>query len=37
MDMPKDVVICFDGTSNQFGEHNTNVIRLVQAIDRDKQ
>src|SRR5205085_11529876 len=34
---PKNIVICFDGTSNQFGPNNTNVIRLVQVIDRDTQ
>jgi uncharacterized protein (DUF2235 family) len=26
------LVICCDGTSNQFGTHNTNVVRLVQAL-----
>jgi uncharacterized protein (DUF2235 family) len=28
-------VICCDGTSNQFGEHNTNVVRLVRLLDPD--
>ena len=33
--MPKKLVICFDGTNNQFGTENTNVIRLIQVLDRD--
>lgn len=34
---PKNVVILFDGTSNQFGSNNTNVVRLAQVLDRDTQ
>src|SRR4051794_17529517 len=33
--MPRNLVVCFDGTNNQFGPENTNVVRLVQALDRD--
>ena len=33
--MPRNLVICCDGTNNQFGENNTNVVRLVQALLRD--
>jgi uncharacterized protein (DUF2235 family) len=33
--MPKNLVICCDGTNNQFGRENTNVVRLVQALNRD--
>jgi uncharacterized protein (DUF2235 family) len=33
--MPKNLVICFDGTNNQFGPENTNVVRLIQVLDRD--
>ena len=33
--MPRNVIICCDGTNNQFGSNNTNVIRLIQALDRD--
>jgi uncharacterized protein (DUF2235 family) len=36
-DVPQNIVICFDGTSNEFGTHNTNVVRLVQALDRNSQ
>lgn len=28
-------VICCDGTNNQFGPENTNVVRLAQVLDRD--
>lgn len=33
--LPRNLVICCDGTNNQFGPENTNVIRLVQSLDRD--
>lgn len=33
--MPKNVVICCDGTNNQFGLCNTNVVRIVELVDRD--
>jgi uncharacterized protein (DUF2235 family) len=33
--MGKNIVICCDGTNNQFGENNTNVVRLVQSAKRD--
>ncbi len=33
--MPRNLVICCDGTNNQFGTNNTNVVRLVQVLDRD--
>lgn len=29
----KTIVICCDGTGNKFGKTNTNVIKLLQAID----
>ncbi len=31
----RDLVLCFDGTSNEFGRENTNVVRLVQSLVRD--
>jgi uncharacterized protein (DUF2235 family) len=31
----RNLVVCFDGTNNEFGKEHTNVIRLVQVIDRD--
>lgn len=33
--MGRNLVICCDGTNNEFGERNTNVARLVQVLDRD--
>jgi uncharacterized protein (DUF2235 family) len=33
--MPKNIVICCDGTNNQFGICNTNVVRIVQILERD--
>lgn len=35
--MPQNIVLCFDGTNNEFGVNNTNVVRLAQVIDRDAQ
>lgn len=33
--MPRNLVVCCDGTDNQFGLENTNVVRLVQMLDRE--
>jgi uncharacterized protein (DUF2235 family) len=33
--MSKNIVICCDGTNNEFGPENTNVVRLIQLLDRD--
>lgn len=30
--MPKNIVICCDGTGNQFGQENSNVIKLYQSL-----
>jgi uncharacterized protein (DUF2235 family) len=30
--MPKNIVICCDGTNNEFGVRNTNVVRLYQCL-----
>jgi uncharacterized protein (DUF2235 family) len=32
--MPRNVIVLFDGTNNQFGPENTNVVRLAQVLDR---
>ena len=29
---PKNIVICCDGTGNEFGDHNTNVVKLFQRL-----
>lgn len=31
--MTRNLVICCDGTNNQFGVCNTNVVRLVQTLE----
>ena len=33
--MPRNIVICCDGTNNEFGPRNTNVVRLIQSLDRN--
>jgi uncharacterized protein (DUF2235 family) len=33
--MTRNLVICCDGTNNEFGPENTNVVRLVQVLDRN--
>lgn len=30
--MPKNIVICCDGTGNQFGENNSNVVKLYSTL-----
>ncbi len=32
--MPRNLVVCLDGTDNEFSVHNTNVVRVFQALDR---
>src|SRR4051812_10766334 len=31
--MPKNIIICCDGTANEFAKHNTNVVKLYWALD----
>lgn len=33
--MSKNIVVCFDGTNNEYGTHNTNVVKTFEAIIRD--
>src|SRR4051812_15308335 len=33
--MPKNIVICLDGTGNEFGLANSNVVKLYQALRHD--
>ena len=35
--MPKNIVICCDGTANEFTAHNTNVLKLFYTLDQDPQ
>lgn len=30
----RNIIVCCDGTNNQFGAENTNVVRLIQVLDR---
>lgn len=34
--MARDLVICCDGTGNQFGDRNSNVVKLNDCLVRDK-
>jgi len=33
--MPKNIVVCCDGTANEFAENRTNVIKLYSALVQD--
>src|SRR5215471_21517958 len=33
--MAKNIVICCDGTGNEFGNRNSNVVKLCQALVQD--
>lgn len=33
--MAKNIVVCCDGTNNKFGKRNTNVVKLLQALEND--
>ncbi|KAI0322401.1 hypothetical protein OF83DRAFT_1094151 [Amylostereum chailletii] len=33
---PRTIILCFDGTSNQYGEENTNVIKFHSLLKKDK-
>ena len=35
--MPKNIIVCCDGTGNEYGKENTNVVKLYEAIVRDEQ
>ena len=35
--MLRNLVICCDGTSNEFGKRNTNAVRLLHALDATAQ
>jgi len=30
----RNLVTCFDGTNNEFGREPTNVVRLIEVLDR---
>ena len=31
----RNLIVCFDGTNNQFGAENTSVVRIIQVLERD--
>lgn len=33
--MPRNIVICCDGTANEFAKHNTNVVKLYSVLQQD--
>jgi uncharacterized protein (DUF2235 family) len=33
--MPRNIVLCCDGTANEFARHNTNVVKLHAMLQRD--
>ena len=33
--MSRNLVICLDGTANQFGRDNTNIVKICECLDRD--
>jgi uncharacterized protein (DUF2235 family) len=33
--LAKNVLVCCDGTGNEFGVRNTNVVRLFQIIEKN--
>ena len=33
---PRTLVLCFDGTSNEYGNKVTNVIKLYSLLKKDK-
>jgi hypothetical protein len=32
---PKTIVLCFDGTANEFDSKNTNVVKLFGLLNKD--
>ncbi|VDC07954.1 unnamed protein product [Peniophora sp. CBMAI 1063] len=33
---PRTIVLCFDGTSNEYGTENTNVVKFYSLLKKDK-
>jgi len=34
--MSKNIVICYDGTSNEYSKYNTNVVKTFESIIKNK-
>lgn len=35
-DKSKRIIICYDGTGNEYGQNNTNVVKIIESLDKDK-
>ena len=35
--MAKNIIICYDGTGNEYGKNNTNVVKTFESIVRDEE
>ena len=35
--MSKNIIICYDGTGNEYGKNNTNVVKIFERIVRDQE
>lgn len=33
--MPKNIVLCCDGTGNEYGDANTNVVKLYSVLQKN--
>ena len=33
--MPRNIVVCCDGTANEFARNNTNVVKLYSTLERE--
>jgi uncharacterized protein (DUF2235 family) len=33
--VPKNLIVCLDGTGNEFGDKNSNVVKLCQVLNRN--
>jgi uncharacterized protein (DUF2235 family) len=35
--MGKNIIVCYDGTGNEYGNNNTNVVHVFESIARDRE
>ncbi len=35
--MPRNIVVCCDGTANEFARNNTNVVKLYSVLEHDRE
>ena len=35
--MNKNIIICYDGTGNEYGKNNTNVVKTFENIVRNEE